>query len=309
MTFWCGITCVFVCMPGDVVSPKISWCFLNCQDFSTWCYPRDVVGSLGLHLGGSFQVTPTPLPRWSIHNLLVVNYTLDVAPSQDSSGKWRFRLGFPTKNVIIHVVTVNVRGPYPNYTSIPRAGLFFCGPKPWDVYFTKKRKKQTKAKQNKVKPTNNQPTNQPTNKQTNKQTNQPTNQPNKQQPSQFSWCFFLCRTKQPPTQPPQLQLTEAPPNLRRKPGVLGMEAPQMDDRITVVPPVFLLELKMNGCGTLVVGFFRITMVPFGLKHWFLNLTFCWLLAVLLLHQKLNGTESQRTPWKVSCDRAFFDTQV
>ena len=32
-------------------------------------------------------------------------YPLDVAPSQDSSGKWRFRLGFPIQNVIILVVT------------------------------------------------------------------------------------------------------------------------------------------------------------------------------------------------------------
>ena len=28
-----------------------------------------------------------------------------------------------------------------------------------------------------------------------------------------------------------------------------------------------------------------------------------------LHQKLNGTESQRTPDQVSCDRAMIDTQV
>ncbi len=33
-------------------------------------------------------------------------YRLDLPPTQDSSGKWRFRLGFPTKNVTILVVTV-----------------------------------------------------------------------------------------------------------------------------------------------------------------------------------------------------------
>ena len=33
-------------------------------------------------------------------------YNLDLPPTQDSSGKWRFSLGFPTKNVIILVVTV-----------------------------------------------------------------------------------------------------------------------------------------------------------------------------------------------------------
>ena len=30
--------------------------------------------------------------------------------------------------------------------------------------------------------------------------------------------------------------------------------------------------------------------------------------MVFFHQKLNGTESQRTPKLVSCDRAFFDTQ-
>ena len=33
-------------------------------------------------------------------------YQLDLPPTQDASGKWRFRLGFPTKNVITLVVTV-----------------------------------------------------------------------------------------------------------------------------------------------------------------------------------------------------------
>ena len=33
------------------------------------------------------------------------------------------------------------------------------------------------------------------------------------------------------------------------------------------------------------------------------------LCMFFFHQKLNGTESQRTPKLVSCDRAFFDTQV
>ncbi len=31
---------------------------------------------------------------------------LDLPPTQDASHKWRFSLGFPTKNVIILVVTV-----------------------------------------------------------------------------------------------------------------------------------------------------------------------------------------------------------
>ncbi len=46
-----------------------------------------------------FQVYP-----FSGANLLLVSgrvYNLDVNPSQDASGKWRFRLGSPTENVII----------------------------------------------------------------------------------------------------------------------------------------------------------------------------------------------------------------
>ncbi len=35
-----------------------------------------------------------------------LRYDLDLPPTQDASGKWRFWLGFPTKNVIILVVTV-----------------------------------------------------------------------------------------------------------------------------------------------------------------------------------------------------------
>ena len=36
-------------------------------------------------------------------------------PSQDASGKWRFRLESPTRNVIILVVTVTGRRPHPTY--------------------------------------------------------------------------------------------------------------------------------------------------------------------------------------------------
>ena len=36
-------------------------------------------------------------------------------PTQDVCGKWRFRLGSPTQNVIILVVTVTGRGDNPNY--------------------------------------------------------------------------------------------------------------------------------------------------------------------------------------------------
>ena len=39
-------------------------------------------------------------------HLLGIGYKLDLPPTQDASGKWRFWLGFPTKNVIILVVTV-----------------------------------------------------------------------------------------------------------------------------------------------------------------------------------------------------------
>ena len=45
---------------------------------------------------------------------------LDLPPTQDSSGKWRFRLGFPTKNVIILVVTVTVRGPHSIYMGVSK---------------------------------------------------------------------------------------------------------------------------------------------------------------------------------------------
>ncbi len=45
----------------------------------------------------------------------LLRYQLGCPPSQDSSGKWRFRLGFPTKNVIILVVTVTGRGDNPRY--------------------------------------------------------------------------------------------------------------------------------------------------------------------------------------------------
>ena len=38
-------------------------------------------------------------------------------PPPSNSGKWRFRVGFPTKNVIILVVTVTGRGPHPRYAT------------------------------------------------------------------------------------------------------------------------------------------------------------------------------------------------
>ena len=38
--------------------------------------------------------------------MAVVPHSLDLPPTQDASGKWRFCSGFPTKNVIILVVTV-----------------------------------------------------------------------------------------------------------------------------------------------------------------------------------------------------------
>ena len=44
-----------------------------------------------------------------------IEYILGCPPSQDACGKWRFRLGFPTKNVIILVVTLTGRGDNPKY--------------------------------------------------------------------------------------------------------------------------------------------------------------------------------------------------
>ena len=43
----------------------------------------------------------------NIHTSSIYWYISWVYPTQDSSGKWRFSLGFPTKNVIILVVTVS----------------------------------------------------------------------------------------------------------------------------------------------------------------------------------------------------------
>ncbi len=44
-------------------------------------------------------------------------FTLGCPPSQDASGKWRFRLGSPTKNIIILVVTATGQGDNPRFTS------------------------------------------------------------------------------------------------------------------------------------------------------------------------------------------------
>ena len=46
-----------------------------------------------------------------------------------NSGKWRFRLGSPTKNVIILVVTVTVRGPHPTPMFIFKMPFVFWGGK------------------------------------------------------------------------------------------------------------------------------------------------------------------------------------
>ena len=54
-----------------------------------------------------------------------VLYCLDLPPTQDSSGKWRFRLGFPTKNVMILVVTVTGWGVDLMYCLVLYYVLFF----------------------------------------------------------------------------------------------------------------------------------------------------------------------------------------
>ena len=75
-------------------------------------------------------------------------YILGCPPSPDASGKWRFSSGFPTKNGIILVVTVTVRGPHPIYMyvyvyeCVPFTWLdetflaFFQGLSSWNIYYT-----------------------------------------------------------------------------------------------------------------------------------------------------------------------------
>ena len=91
-------------------------------------------------------------------------------PPHSNSGKWRFRLGFPTKNVIILVVTVTVRGPHPRFISnrsylsttwiclekVPKNILSnggFDGGLPWQNPFKKKHQKN-KSKNRSVIPFN-----------------------------------------------------------------------------------------------------------------------------------------------------------
>ena len=51
-------------------------------------------------------------------DVICIDYSLGCPLSQDSCGKWRFRLGSPAKNVIILVVTVTGRGDNRNYSII-----------------------------------------------------------------------------------------------------------------------------------------------------------------------------------------------
>ena len=59
-------------------------------------------------------------PTWKFNPRITVLrqgiFTLGCPPSQDAWGKWMFRLGSPTKNVIILVVIVTGRGDNPNLT-------------------------------------------------------------------------------------------------------------------------------------------------------------------------------------------------
>ena len=55
---------------------------------------------------------------------LVVCYDLSCPPSQYASGKWRFRSGSPTKDIIMLAVTVTGHGDNPSYGSWCFFGIF-----------------------------------------------------------------------------------------------------------------------------------------------------------------------------------------
>ena len=65
------------------------------------------ISGLGLHVGQCWGYDP-----------ISMKCVLGCPHSQDASGKWRFRLGSPTKNIIILVVTVTGQGDNPKYVEI-----------------------------------------------------------------------------------------------------------------------------------------------------------------------------------------------
>ncbi len=76
---------------------------LNFCGFSDWAWITwESIGSMG----GLYIY----LDLVNAYGNLVGRYTLGCPPSQDSSGKWRFSSGSPTKNIIILVVTVTGHG-------------------------------------------------------------------------------------------------------------------------------------------------------------------------------------------------------